>query len=157
MTVEHAEIKRNPGRRTADYVRQKSVWLLVIGALFQGGFALLAWKLVSIGEKQMNQDRELFVQQHGELLARIQGLEGRLWLLETEAAKLNTAAGTVQGMVLGRLHCPDLTCAPCRRCADIPAPIIITTPAATVAPQPGSPKEVEKPVDRRDSRGRVVK
>jgi hypothetical protein len=150
------ELKRNVGRRTADHLRQKSTWVLVAGVLLQGGFLTMSWRLLAIGERQLDRERALLVEQHAELLQAVERLGSRVDALEGRAEQLGEAASTVQGMVLGRLKCPNLACAPCRKCPEYQAPIIITTPAATVAPQP-RPPEVEKPEQRRDSRGRVVK
>lgn len=49
---------RTPGRRTSDHVNQKALWALIIGVLFQGGFSLFAWKLVTIFEHQISLERE---------------------------------------------------------------------------------------------------
>src|SRR3990172_9425164 len=131
------EAKRNTGRRGADFLRQKSAWILVAGALLQGGFLTMSWRLLAIGERQLDRERALLVEQHGEMLQAVTELGRRVSALEARAGELGEAAATVQGMVLGRLRCPDLTCPRCPKCPDPPAgPIVVTSPTVVAPPAP---------------------
>ena len=133
------EAKRNTGRRGADFLRQKSAWILVAGALLQGGFLTMSWRLLAIGERQLDRERALLVDQHAEMLQAVTELGRRVSALEARAGELGEAASIVQGMVLGRLRCPDLSCPRYPKCPDSAGPIIITTPAAVVPPPPDYP------------------
>ena len=149
--------KRNPGRRGADYVRQKSVWVLVAGVLLQGGFLTMSWRLLAIGERQLDRERALLVEQHQELLGAVADLGRRVDALEARAGELAEAASTVRGMVLGRSKCPDLTCPRCPACPPPPpGPIIVTAPASAaplLSPErpPGDgKKQASEPRKRRE-------
>jgi hypothetical protein len=126
-------------RRWADTARQKSVWVLVAGALLQGGFLTMSWRLLAIGERQLDRERALLVQQHNEMLARVDGMVEKVESLSAQAGELQAIAGTVRGMAMGRLKCPDLVCPPPRACPACPSPIIVTNPGVIGPPVPPAP------------------
>jgi hypothetical protein len=146
------EAKRNTGRRGADFLRQKSAWILVAGALLQGGFLTMSWRLLAIGERQLDRERALLVDQHAEMLQAVTELGRRVSALEARAGELGEAASVVQGMVLGRLRCPDLSCPRvprCPECPESPGPIVITTQAALPPPPLGRPSGEGKKGEQR--------
>lgn len=49
---------RSPGRRYTDHVKQKGWWVFVIGCLLQGGFMTMSWKLMNMGERQLEAERD---------------------------------------------------------------------------------------------------
>ncbi len=63
--------ERTTGRRWQDHVKHKSAWLLVIGVLLQGGFLLVTQRLITMGENQLNREREMLVTQHTEMVQTI--------------------------------------------------------------------------------------
>ncbi len=75
--VEKAAVKAerdSAGRRWQDTVREKSAWLLVIGVLMQSGFLLVCWKLISLGESQLDRERAMLATQHSEVVQSIRDL-----------------------------------------------------------------------------------
>lgn len=69
--VDEPRPKRSPGRRWTDHVKEKSAWLLVIGALLQGGFLLITQRLLTMGENQIERERSMMVAWHNELVQAI--------------------------------------------------------------------------------------
>ena len=154
MAESTPQVKRDPGRRRIDYVRQKSAWILIVGLLVQGGFYALNSKLLTLGEDQLNRERALLVQQHTELVGEFAELGRRVAGLEARAGELAEAAGTVRGVVMQRYRCPDLTCPRCPACPPAPpGPVIVTSPAATL-PLPLPEVAPYQAPPARDSKGR---
>ncbi|MBN1441668.1 MAG: hypothetical protein JXA90_03115 [Planctomycetes bacterium] len=150
---EEPQAKRTPGRRGVDHFRQKGAWVLVAGALLQGGFLTMSWRLLAIGERQLERERALLVAQHAEMLGAVAELGQRVSALEMRAGELGEAAATVRGMVLGKLKCPDLSCPACPRippCPEPSGPIIVTAPASGPPPAPsGEAGKQEAPRQQR--------
>lgn len=71
IPVDPTKVKRSPGRRWADHVKEKSAWLLVIGALLQGGFLLITQRLITMGESQLERERSMLIEWHKELVQAI--------------------------------------------------------------------------------------
>lgn len=71
VSVDPDKVKRNTGRRWQDHVKEKSAWLLVIGALMQGGFLLITSRLLTMGEAQLERERSLMVSWHNDLAERM--------------------------------------------------------------------------------------
>lgn len=71
IPVEPSKIKRNTGRRWQDHLKEKSAWLLVIGALMQGGFLVITSKLLTMGESQLERERAMLIAWHNELVQAI--------------------------------------------------------------------------------------
>lgn len=146
--------RRTVGRRNVDHVRQKGTWLLVIGVLLQGGFLTMSWRLLAIGERQLDRDRELLVAQHAELVREVQELRrdfgGRVSALEGRAVELAEGAATIRGVVMQRYRCPEIPpCPRCPKCPEPPSgPVIVTSPASVMPPlaaPPAPPQEKPKP------------
>jgi hypothetical protein len=61
--------RQNPiGRRAEDRGRYLSVWVLVLGALFQGGYYLTTNRILSSWERQIEAERKLRSEQHTETM-----------------------------------------------------------------------------------------
>lgn len=69
-TIER-KLKRSAGRRSVDHIKTKGWWVLVVGALLQGGFLTMSWRLMNMGERQLDREREMLVAQHKEIVAAI--------------------------------------------------------------------------------------
>jgi hypothetical protein len=67
-TSGHA-LKRSHGRRYVDHVKTKGWWVLLVGALLQGGFLTMSWRLMNMGERQLDREREMIMIQHREIVA----------------------------------------------------------------------------------------
>lgn len=76
-------------RRASDGARKGTIWAMVIGILFQGGFAATTWGLLqmqereriaerSFFEKQLDAERRLVERQHIDMVASINGLTASL-------------------------------------------------------------------------------
>jgi hypothetical protein len=126
-------------------------WIKTVGVPGALAFALLrAW------QGSLADERTLRAEQHQALLAALAAERGSLGEvresledLTRQAQELHGAAATVQGMVLGRLRCPELSCPRCPKCPDPAAgPIVITSP--TVVAQPTAPERPSGEAGKRE-------
>jgi hypothetical protein len=116
--------------------------------------AALAFALLRAWQGSLADERLLRAEQHKALLEAFEAERGsmgevRVSLegLTQQAQQLHGAAATVQGMVLGRLRCPDLSCPRCPQappCPEPQGPIIVTGPAAALPTVERPSREVEK-------------
>jgi hypothetical protein len=64
-------LKRTHGRRYVDHMKTKGWWVLLVGALLQGGFLTMSWRLMNMGERQLDRERAMIMLQHQEIVAAV--------------------------------------------------------------------------------------
>ena len=128
--------------------------------------AALAFALLRAWQADLTEERQLRAEQHRAIIAALEQERGGLSQvrdsldgLTVQAQELHGAAATVQGMVLGRLRCPNLSCPACPRipaCPEPSGPIIVTSPSTPLptAERPsgegGKPATPTRPLQRRE-------
>jgi uncharacterized membrane-anchored protein YhcB (DUF1043 family) len=95
---------RGPGRRYSDYVKQKGWWALVIGVLLQGGFMTMSWKLMNMGERQMEAERDAAQKQSDAYRVQLSSQHRELVDALKELAASNKAIAKVAQEGLEDLH-----------------------------------------------------
>jgi hypothetical protein len=82
-----ADVKENPlGRRSWDRGKTVAWWVLVIGALFQGGNYLVVREQLKMAERQQDAERALRSKQHEDIMT----------LYETTSDQIDAVLGVLQ-------------------------------------------------------------
>jgi hypothetical protein len=63
-----ADPRDGPGRRALDHRYYQAWWVLVVGALFQGGNYLIVREMMARDDRQRAAERALAAQQHDDLM-----------------------------------------------------------------------------------------
>jgi hypothetical protein len=134
-------VKRSPGRRTIDHVKSKGWWVLLVGALLQGGFIAFSHNLMSMGERQLDRERAMLVSQHTEMVARIADQSLEISKLTFRIGDLESEVSSFKSLAAGTFHCPV-----CPHCPACPPPSFVLTPGTSVSIPEKAPPDQARPV-----------